>query len=885
MAFVTDQQTLDDLNIFGQHGSNSVYQIFNQTITRGGSILLEEMFRHPLSDEHAINRRISIVQYFAKKRTIFPFSSSDFDLIEPYLNNQDERTRLSAQEQSVKEKLSNLIGVEADIQLIHKGIIALTGLFTQIQTFIEVLQKDESHPYQSDQGGMLSLLSEGPFKKVLNRSEKLKWTTEELAEFDGIFRFRHRDMVLKLMHYLYNLDIYLAVAKVATERNFAFPKAHGQNHTSLEGLYHPQVKNAVPNTIEISPDSSVVFLTGANMAGKSTFMKSLSIALYLAHMGFPVAASSMKFVVLDGMFTTINLPDDLGMGASHFYAEVLRTKKVVTELKNKRLFVVFDELFRGTNVKDAYEATIALTTAFAVRKNSMFVISTHIIEAADVLKESCKNINFVYLPTLMEGHQPLYTYQIAQGISADRHGMVIIKNEGILDLLDKGSENPRAENRESFIVDQQSRTDLNLSGKYKPNSIFNLFNKSITTGGERLLQEMFQNPLKDVDQINDRSRHFNFFQQQQLSFPFKKETLARAESYLETATSGSYLASVNSMALKRLQGIFLNDDAYESIQKGLLASITFLNEFRDFLNQLNTGISGVYNRERDKLQAILADRRLHWLQAERNIKSLSLGQMIQYDYLLRHTLQEEMAFVLSSAYHLDVYFSVSSVAKARGLTYSLALSKEENVLSCTGLWHPSLLNGVDNPVSLHQQQNTIFLTGANMAGKSTFMKAFGIAIYLAHMGFPVAAKDMQFSVMDGLYSSINVADDLNLGYSHFYAEVMRVKKVATEVGQRKNLVVLFDELFKGTNVKDAYDATLAVTASLSKYHNCFFIISTHIIEVGDALQHLNNIQFAYLPTVVEENKPKYTYKLKKGITSDRQGMMIIEKEGILEMLR
>ncbi|MNX66957.1 DNA mismatch repair protein MutS [compost metagenome] len=249
-------------------------------------------------------------------------------------------------------------------------------------------------------------------------------------------------------------------------------------------------------------------------------------------------------------------------------------------------------------------------------------------------------------------------------------------------------------------------------------------------------------------------------------------------------------------------------------------------------------------------------------------------------------MRKEMVFVLDSIYRLDVYLAVANTAKERGFAYPEALSKEINVLRSTALWHPSLLNGIANPVSLHQDQNMIFLTGANMAGKSTFMKAFGIAIYLAHMGFPVAAKDMQFSVMDGLYSSINVADDLNMGYSHFYAEVLRVKKVATEVGQRKNLVVLFDELFKGTNVKDAYDATLAATEAFSNYRNCFFIISTHIIEVGEALRNSkSNLQFAYLPTVLEGNRPKYTYNLKNGITKDRQGMMIIENEGILEMLQ
>ncbi len=102
---------------------------------------------------------------------------------------------------------------------------------------------------------------------------------------------------------------------------------------------------------------------------------------------------------------------------------------------SKNLFIIFDELFRGTNVKDACEATIAITQAFAQKQNCMFVVSTHIIEAGEVLKKRCRNIHFTYLPTIMKENKPVYTYTLAEGITADRHGMVIINNEGILDII------------------------------------------------------------------------------------------------------------------------------------------------------------------------------------------------------------------------------------------------------------------------------------------------------------------------------------------------------------------------------------------------------------------------------------------------------------------
>jgi DNA mismatch repair ATPase MutS len=215
-----------------------------------------------------------------------------------------------------------------------------------------------------------------------------------------------------MLRYIYQLDVYMAVAQVALKHQFTFPQIlSGQTgEMVIDGFYHPLLKNAVPNTLSINRDNNVVFLTVANMAGKSTFMKSLGIAMYLAHMGFPVAAKKKEFSVLDGIFTTINLADNLNIGASHFYAEVLRIKKIAKELgMGKKTFVIFDELFRGTNVKDAYEATIAITAAFAKKHKSVFVISTHIIEAGDMLREQCANIGFKYLPTLMNGNQPVYT--------------------------------------------------------------------------------------------------------------------------------------------------------------------------------------------------------------------------------------------------------------------------------------------------------------------------------------------------------------------------------------------------------------------------------------------------------------------------------------------
>lgn len=890
MLFTTDKQTLDDLNIFGRHGSNSIYQIFNRTCTRGGAGILTQLFQNPLSDPEAINRRSGIIQYFADRGSEFPFSVQLFDALEPYLQQTDERTKLSAQQHSVTKKLSNLVAMDADTEAIYKGIAALVELLNALNHFLSSLELDTGHAYYADKSAMLKLLSLPDFVPVFKSARGSKLLAPEYAELDVLLRFRMRDIIRKLLTHIYELDIYLAVAKVSVERGFVFPKAlpRSEHLVRLEGLYHPQVKDAVANSIEITQDRNVIFLTGANMAGKSTFMKSLSVALFLGHMGFPVAAKRMDFSVLDGIYTTINLPDNLGMGASHFYAEVLRTKKVAAELQQgKDLFVLFDEMFRGTNVKDAGEATIAFTEAFARKRNSLFVISTHIIEAGEVLKTRCENINFVYLPTLMEGNKPVYTYRLEQGLTADRHGMLIINNERILESLAEGGRVQKQYGNGTFTVDKQTLADLNLLGKHTPNSIYSLFNHTQTSGGERLLEQMFHRPLVDVKQINERSALFKYFGGLGLAFPFKKEIFAKAENYLSTGTAGNYPAAVCGLILKKLQASLLRDPQFNRIEEGLLATIDLLNACRDFVFELSRRgqVTSPFAKELEVIQALLSDSRLQRLETETKVKKLTLFKMAGFDYLLRHTLRIQLEGLMESIYHLDVYLSVSQIAKERGLAYAEALPVQENLMHTSALWHPSLVNGVANSIALNPDENMIFLTGANMAGKSTLMKAFGIAFYMAHMGFPVAAREMQFSIKDGLYSSINVHDDLTMGHSHFYAEVLRVKHVAEEVASGKRLVVIFDELFKGTNVKDAFDGTASVSAAFAKYTNCFFMVSTHIIEVGEALELQSHaIRYAYLPTVMEGNVPRYTYQLRDGITEDRQGMTIIQNEGILNML-
>jgi len=436
----------------------------------------------------------------------------------------------------------------------------------------------------------------------------------------------------------------------------------------------------------------------------------------------------------------------------------------------------------------------------------------------------------------------------------------------------------------TFITDKQTLEDLNLLGKYKTGSMFNLFNRVKTRGGELLLEEMFRSPLTEAGAINERAAKIQYLQTLDITFKAGREQTEKASQYLTEQRPAGRLSSYFNCYKEKAEEVLYRSDKFKvqislihAVQETLFAASGLLGQLQRKENNKDHPVRGL----QDRLEQILNADEIKQINAR---YPYTVGQAAHLQYLFRNKYRHELGQLLHTLYELDVYLSVAETAKSKGFVYAEATGEQPVLLAAKNLRHPSLSNAVGNDLYLTGQQHLLFLTGANMAGKSTWMKTLGITFYLVHMGFPVAADGLRFKVMEGIFTSINVPDDISVGWSHFYAEVMRVKQVAREVSNGRHLFVLFDELFKGTNVKDAYDATLAVTQRLANYHACMFVISTHIIEVGEALAGTPSIQFKYMPTVMEGAVPRYTYHLTDGITEDRQGMIIIENEGILEML-
>lgn len=440
----------------------------------------------------------------------------------------------------------------------------------------------------------------------------------------------------------------------------------------------------------------------------------------------------------------------------------------------------------------------------------------------------------------------------------------------------------------SFEIDEQTKKDLDIFASYQESkSIFGLFDFTTCKGGQNKLYQFISSPLTDLEEINSRIDIISFFQQNtEVNLNIDKDTLSFAEYYQKHR---EYSVRRPSKIWSPLNGKFLDKlksgDNYFVVEKGVKSIINLLRTVDKFCTQLSdkkyTNIPTIIIDHNKRMSEILSSAEVKEIL---NPKELTSYNIAEYNYIFRYSQYRNLQYIFDVIYEYDAYQSVAKAAIEYNFCSPKVFPKDKNCLKIKGLFHPFLETPISNDIEFGKDSNLLFVTGPNMAGKSTFLKALGIAVYLAHVGFPVPAEYFEMSLVSGLCTTINISDDLQSGYSHFYAEVLRVKYAAERLKKNKNMMVIFDELFRGTNVKDAFDGTLAIVSAFAQIRTSFFVISTHIVEAAEELRVKKNIAFRCFDIKQENGHPVYTYKLKDGISSDRLGMYIILREGIVDII-
>lgn len=218
---------------------------------------------------------------------------------------------------------------------------------------------------------------------------------------------------------------------------------------------------------------------------------------------------------------------------------------------------------------------------------------------------------------------------------------------------------------------------------------------------------------------------------------------------------------------------------------------------------------------------------------------------------------------------IDAYVSMGNYAGNHPKdAYAEILPPEAlHVIQAQDVFHPFLNRekAVANSFTL-DKQNIAIITGANMAGKSTFLRTIGISYILASNGMPVCARSFQFSIIS-LFSSMRTTDDLSNDISYFHAELLRLKQLIEHVQSHPYSLIILDEILKGTNSKDKLEGSILFLQEISQYP-LSAIIATHDLELARLEKENGQLYSNYRFEIELSEDIHYTYKIEPGVAQN-----------------
>lgn len=432
-------------------------------------------------------------------------------------------------------------------------------------------------------------------------------------------------------------------------------------------------------------------------------------------------------------------------------------------------------------------------------------------------------------------------------------------------------------------LDKTTLHDLSIFSIEEEYSIFHHINFTKTVDGKNILKQIVSTPLKNIESIVDTQKTIQYL-------------LSIKNKIPETITNGTimviekfYLTALEAYPKKAKN---LNTIVYKYLSKpDFFLTKYSINHFIDFVKGLNEIVDLLQKTETKKINGwveiiskILKKDVLQQL-IKQDSKNISDVDILQYAEFFKTKFKHDCNTLILTFSTIDAYLSLAIATEKYSFCFPDFIDTDEPIIKATDLYHPLIKKPVGNFIELKKENNFLFLTGANMAGKSTYIKAVGIAVYLAHIGMSVPAKSMQLSFFNGMLSNIQIVDNILKNESFFYNEVQRIKNTVEKINDNKKWLILIDELFKGTNIHDAMKCSLTVIDGLQKRNNALYILSTHLYEIGEQLRNNSNIQFKFFETIINNNEMKFSYHLKDGISEDRIGYMILEKEGVVNLLK
>jgi DNA mismatch repair protein MutS len=433
-------------------------------------------------------------------------------------------------------------------------------------------------------------------------------------------------------------------------------------------------------------------------------------------------------------------------------------------------------------------------------------------------------------------------------------------------------------------IDNTSFSDISIFHVEEEFSIFHKLNFTRTVGGREWLRKFFSEPHDDLKKIIGTQKVIRTFMEHVNHWPtdISNGTVLVMDKFMDYSLDpiSEAPASFNNLFYK-----WLHSEDYSMVKYSMTHFADFYRGIKKIAELLD-GLDLPANIKLyiDRMRGLLKEPPLQKLSETEAGQRFSIRQNLYFGHHLRGRYKTGTLELIDIYSRLDAWYSMAVAVKTYGLTFPEFVEQQTPMVDAKGLYHILLPKPVAYDMQMNPEHNFLFLTGANMAGKSTLIKALGSAVFLAHIGMGVPAQQMKLTLFDGLLSNINVVDNIAKGESYFFNEVQRIKNTIEKIDNGKKWLVLIDELFKGTNVQDAMKCSLTVIKGLIKMKNSLFILSTHLYEIGEELKTYPNISFRFFETTVKDEQLEFSYQLKEGISNDRIGYVILKREKVVDML-
>jgi DNA mismatch repair protein MutS len=270
--------------------------------------------------------------------------------------------------------------------------------------------------------------------KILSAQEKAltreKWLYEDLLEKLG----PQLENMLSTSNAIAELDVLVCFSERAVTLGLNTPRLTDKPGILIEGGRHPVVeqmlpKPFIPNGVELSPERSMLIITGPNMGGKSTYMRQTALIVILAHIGACVPAEQAIIGPVDRIFTRIGAADDLAGGQSTFMVEMTETANILNNATAQSL-VLMDEIGRGTSTLDGLALARAAAEYLARNITAMTMFATHYFELTD-LPDYLDNTDNVHLDAVEHGDEIIFLHIVKDGPASQSYGLQVARLAGV----------------------------------------------------------------------------------------------------------------------------------------------------------------------------------------------------------------------------------------------------------------------------------------------------------------------------------------------------------------------------------------------------------------------------------------------------------------------